>query len=205
MSFFSGHHSSAIILYNCCFLFFLEGVSCWRKNLKKCISSREFSSKTNNNKIALRLFIYIHYVLLMKDTCLLQRSWARIFCFPCPGWRRISNPDAVFVLCISRRILDGAWQLTPSIKTRNILLHSVYERYCPTDISPNKGIEPPCALHICLNIWELLFWESSMVIMANSKNVLLKGWLNIGSVSTFVAHVFPPFSSSQNKSGYASH
>lgn len=96
MSFFSGHHSSAIILYNCCFLFFLEGVSCWRKNLKKCISSREFSSKTNNNKIALPLFIYIRYFLHMKNTCLLQRSWVRIFYFPCPDWRRISNTDAVF-------------------------------------------------------------------------------------------------------------
>ena len=43
------------------FLFFLEGVSCWRKNLKRCLSSRGFSSKTNNIKIALILFIYIHY------------------------------------------------------------------------------------------------------------------------------------------------
>ena len=95
------------------FLFFLEGVSCWRKNLKRCLSSRGFY-----------LFIFIIF-FHKRNLYHLQRSWVRIFYFTFAGWRWISNPDAVF-LFISWRISDGAWQLIPPIKPTKTVLYCVY-------------------------------------------------------------------------------
>lgn len=97
------------------FLFFLEGVSCWRRNLKKCISSRELFSKTKNTRIALILFIYVHYFSTWKIMCL-QRSQVRIFLFSLCWLKK--NPKLCFCLFTSRSLLDGTWQLT---EPRNIL------------------------------------------------------------------------------------
>lgn len=87
-----------------------------------------------------------------------------------------------------------SWCLTTyaSYKTKKYFLHRIYSRYLPTDRYSTEQ-----------RSWAIFHYtflvKYVIVIIANSKNVLLKSELHFVSISTFILHLSPSFSSPRNK------
>lgn len=174
------------------FLFFLEGVSCWRKNLKRCLSSREFSSKTNNIKIALILFIYVHYFFSTREIYVIFRDPGLDFLIILV---MIEDESQTLMLFFVSFMKNFRWCITTdaSYKTKkNFLILCVLKRSSKCLFTTQRN---GTTLHYIFLVKYLktiiLKVTYSNHSQVKKKNAPQKGQLNLGSTSTFIPHLLP--------------